>query len=257
MSLLEVAGLTVRFGGHLAVNDVYLDADEGGVTGLIGPNGAGKTTTFNALCGVVTPSGGRIAFAGQPIQKLSTHRRARLGISRTFQRLEVFGSLTARENILVGGEIRRSWSRLGAPHPQLLAGDQQPASLEAEVDLIVERLGLGAVAGVRVGTLPTGQARLVELGRALAARPRLLLLDEPASGLDEAETTDFGVLLRELASAGLAILLVEHDVPLVMSVCDRISVLDFGQVIASGTAAEVQANQAVLDAYLGTAGGVG
>ncbi len=256
MSLLDVAALTVRFGGHLAVSDVDIQADEGRITGLIGPNGAGKTTTFNALCGVITPSGGRIVFDRRPIHRMSTHRRARLGISRTFQRLEVFGSLTARENILVGAEIRRSWSRLGAQNPQLLAGERQPATTDEEVDLIVDRLNLGSVADVRVGALPTGQARLVELGRALAARPRLLLLDEPASGLDEPETAEFGVLLRELRSAGLAVLLVEHDVPLVMSVCDRISVLDFGQVIAVGTAAEVQANQAVLDAYLGTAGAV-
>jgi len=257
LPLLEVRGLTVRFGGHLAVSDVDLEADEGKITGLIGPNGAGKTTTFNAVCGVIAPSGGHITFDRRPIQRMSTHRRARLGISRTFQRLEVFGSLTARENILVGAEIRRSWSRLGANNPQFLAGDQQVSTLDQEVDLIVDRLGLDSVSDVRVGALPTGQARLVELGRALAARPRLLLLDEPASGLDESETADFGDLLRELAGLGLSVLLVEHDVPLVMSVCDRISVLDFGQMIAVGTAEEVQSNQAVLDAYLGTAGSVG
>ena len=253
MSLLEVTGLTVRFGGHLAVNDVFLAADAGAVTGLIGPNGAGKTTVFNAVSGVLEPSGGRVSFDGKSIQKLSTHRRARLGIARTFQRLEVFGSLTARENVLVGAEIRRGWSRRGGSSVQLLAHDAGELTTDAEVDLIMGRLGLDEVADIRVGTLPTGQARLVELGRALAARPRLLLLDEPASGLDDGETLSFGLLMRELAAAGLAILLVEHDVPLVMSVCDTISVLDFGHIIASGTPSEIQSSQAVLDAYLGGA----
>ncbi|MEZ5322230.1 MAG: ABC transporter ATP-binding protein [Microthrixaceae bacterium] len=254
MALLETRGLSVRFGGNLAVSSVDLDVDAGHVTGLIGPNGAGKTTTFNMICGVLAPSSGTVSLDGIDISRLGTHHRARRGIGRTFQRLEVFSSMTVRENVLVGGEIRQGWSRNSPAGSQLLSPENEPATVDDETDLILERLGLTDVADVRVGTLSTGRARLVELGRALAIRPRVLLLDEPASGLDDTETESFGDLLRELASAGLAILLVEHDVPLVMQTCDRIFVLDFGRIIASGEPEDVQRNQAVLDAYLGAAG---
>ena len=252
MNLLELESLSVRFGGHLAVSDVSMRVEGGRVSGLIGPNGAGKTTTFNAICGVVTPSSGRVSLGGKDISKVGTHKRARLGIGRTFQRLEVFSSLTVRENIQVGLEIRRSWSRRSATLPQYLAdgGDPKP---EDEINLILERLDLGPLADQPVGALPTGHARLVELGRALAARPSILLLDEPASGLDDAETDIFGDLLITLAANGLGILLGEHDVALVMRVCSYLSVLDFGQVIASGTPEDVRSNEAVLSAYLGTA----
>jgi len=252
VTVLELENLSVRFGGHLAVSDVSIRVEGGRVSGLIGPNGAGKTTTFNAICGVVSPSGGRVTLDGKDITKVGTHKRARLGIGRTFQRLEVFSSLTVRENIQVGLEIRRSWSRRRAALPQYLAdgADLAPA---AEIDLILDRLDLGSLADVSVGSLPTGHARLVELGRALAARPSVLLLDEPASGLDDNETDAFGDLLGVLASNGLGILLVEHDVALVMRVCSQLAVLDFGQIIASGTPEVVRANEAVLAAYLGTA----
>ncbi len=252
MSVLELDSLSVRFGGHLAVSDVSLTVEGGRVSGLIGPNGAGKPPTFNAICGVVTPSAGRVRLGGKDITRVGTHKRARLGIGRTFQRLEVFSSLTVRENIQVGLEIRRSWSRRGEALPQYLADGGDPAPAE-EIDLILERLDLGPLADQPVGALPTGHARLVELGRALAARPSILLLDDPASGLDDAETDIFGDLLITLAGNGLGILLVEHDVALVMRVCTQLSVLDFGQVIASGTPEVVRANEAVLAAYLGTA----
>ena len=252
MALLETVGLTIRFGGHLAVSDVNLAVEAGAVTGLIGPNGAGKTTTFNMISGVLAPTSGSVILDGKDVSRLGTHKRARLGIGRTFQRLEVFSSMSVRDNVLVGAEIRQGWSRTSPSGPQLLA-EGADLSLADEVDLILSRLGLEEVADVRTGQLPTGQARLVELGRALAIRPRLLLLDEPASGLDDSETEAFGELLAELAAAGLAILIVEHDVPLVMRVCSTIAVLDFGQIIATGRPDEIQSNSAVLDAYLGSA----
>lgn len=251
MSHLQVDSISVRFGGHLAVSNVSLDVRGGQITGLIGPNGAGKTTTFNAICGVVSPSGGRVLLDEADISGLRTFKRSRKGIGRTFQRLEVFGSLTVRENIQVGLEIRRSWSRRKGDLVQYLA-DGQDLTPSQEVDLIIERLDLGHLADLSVSSLPTGHARLVELGRALAARPSILLLDEPASGLDDSETDDFGDLLVSLAANGLGILLVEHDVALVMRVCLELAVLDFGQIIATGSPEQVKSNEAVLAAYLGT-----
>jgi len=200
VSVLEIDHISVRFGGHLAVSDASLQVEGGRISGLIGPNGAGKTTTFNAVCGVVTPSSGRIRLDGRDISRMGTHQRARLGIGRTFQRLEVFASLTVRENVQVGLEIRRSWSRRRAALPQYLADGGDPSPRE-EVDLILERLDLAPLADTIVGSLPTGHARLVELGRALAARPSILLLDEPASGLDDNETDAFGDLLDRLQLA--------------------------------------------------------
>jgi branched-chain amino acid transport system ATP-binding protein len=254
MSVLEVRDLSVRFGGHLAVGGVTLSVDAGRICGLIGPNGAGKTTTFNAVCGVINPTSGTVVLDGKDISRLSTHQRARSGIGRTFQRLEVFSSLTVRDNVRVGLEIRRGWSRRRTPAPAFLAGGADIDPVD-EVELILERLQLTELADLPVGALPTGQARLVELGRALAARPRVLLLDEPASGLDERETLDFGALLVDLSRAGLGILLVEHDISLVMRVCEHLSVLDFGQVIATGSPHEIRSNEAVLAAYLGSASG--
>ena len=239
MSLLEVRGVNVHFGGNHAVRDVDLDVEAGRITGLIGPNGAGKTTTFNVITGLQEATG-RIRLDGVDIGGMAPHQRARLGIARTFQRLEVFGSMTAFENILTAAEIHRSW----AP-----GGDKPDA--RALTESVIDRVGIRSVANDRVDSMPTGLARLVELGRALATRPRVLLLDEPASGLDEAESDSFAELLLELAGEGMAILMVEHDVPLVMKVCEWVHVLDFGAILAVGTASEIQQNQLVLDAYLG------
>ena len=238
MPLLEVSGVDVRFGGLQALGDVDLSVDAGRVTGLIGPNGAGKTTLFNVICGLQEPHAGRVALDGRDISRVKAHGRARLGIARTFQRLEVFGSLTARENVLVAAEVRRRWSR-------------DRSNPGAAADEILDVVGLTAVADEQVDAMPTGLARLVELGRALATRPRVLLLDEPSSGLDESESDDFGRLLTRLAADGLAVLLVEHDVELVMQVCSRIFVLDFGRILASGTPSDIQHNEAVRAAYLG------
>jgi branched-chain amino acid transport system ATP-binding protein len=238
--VLDVANVSVRFGGVHALDDVSLTAESGMVTGLIGPNGAGKTTLFNVITGLEKPNAGTIRLAGRDLNRLSPYRRARLGMGRTFQRLEVFGSLTAYGNVLAAAEFRKGWAR----------DDSAPKQVAREV---LDRVGLTAVADQRVDALPTGLARLVELGRALATRPRLLLLDEPGSGLNHEETEALGRLLLDLVTDGTAILLVEHDVELVMAVCSRIHVLDFGRIIALGTPREIQGNTAVQAAYLGAA----
>jgi branched-chain amino acid transport system ATP-binding protein len=236
--VLEVANIDVNFGGLLALREVELSAPAGQVTGLIGPNGAGKTTLFNVITGLQPPTRGSVVIDGANVTSMKPHRRARQRVARTFQRLEVFGALTARENILVAAEIRNRWD----------STKEDPHAVAAE---ILERVGLTAVADRPVDAMPTGTARLVELGRALAIRPKLLLLDEPGSGLDPDETYALGELLTELAGDGMAILLVEHDVELVMRICADLYVLDFGEVIAHGTPAQVQADGAVQAAYLG------
>jgi branched-chain amino acid transport system ATP-binding protein len=235
---LEVRSVTVRFGGNVALDDVGFVAEPGRVTGLIGPNGAGKTTLFNVISGLLPPHAGRVLLDGRDLSGLRPARRARAGLARTFQQLELFGSLTVRENLRVAADLHRRWSRR--------AGD--PARRTED---LLARLGLVGVADVRVDALPTGQARLVELGRALAIEPSVLLLDEPAAGQDETETGRFQALLQELATEGRAVVLVEHDVHLVMATCAEVYVLDFGRVIATGTPAEIQRNEAVLAAYLG------
>ncbi|MHB1486189.1 MAG: ABC transporter ATP-binding protein [Acidimicrobiales bacterium] len=240
MSLLRLDSVSVRFGGVMAVDEVSMDVPAGSVTGLIGPNGAGKTTTFNVITGLQPPSAGSVYLNDQDISKLATHRRARLGMARTFQRLEVFGSLTARENILVAAEISKGWGKA-------------KFDPKARTDEIIELVGLSQVADDRADAMPTGLARLVELGRTLATRPRVLLLDEASSGLNENESDDLGRLLVRLAKSGLGILLVEHDIDLVMNISERIFVLDFGRIIAAGPPAQVQADKAVQEAYLGAA----
>ena len=240
VSLLEVGDVTVRFGGNIALDDVKLAVDAGAITGLIGPNGAGKTTTFNVITGLQAFDAGRVVLDGKDISKARPYRRARAGIARTFQRLESFGSMTVRENVLVAAELRRE------------SGGGAPAAV---TDALLERLSLSDVADTRADGLPTGRARLVEIARALATRPKVLLLDEPASGLSDTETDELADLLTELAATGLAILLVEHDVPLVMRICASIYVLDFGRILASGTAPEIQANVEVQEAYLGAVEG--
>jgi ABC-type branched-subunit amino acid transport system ATPase component len=238
MALLEAREVSVRFGGHLAVNKVDLQVEAGRVTGLIGPNGAGKTTIFNALTGLQETSSGSVLIDGDDVSRLAPHKRARRGMARTFQRLELFSLLTVRENVLVGAEVRKRWSRDGSDP-------------EVVVDGILERIGLGGLAQQRVDSLPTGKARLVELARAMASQPRVLLLDEPSSGLNESETQDMARVLRQLADEGLAVLLVEHDMSLVMGVCEEIFVLDFGQIIATGDPVSIQGNPVVQEAYLG------
>jgi len=242
VALLEAHGLDVRFGEHRAVMDVDLEVDAGSIVGLIGPNGAGKTTTFNALSGV-QPCSGRVLLDGRDISGAPVHKRAWLGLHRTFQRLEAFGSMSAFDNIRTAAEISARANRRSRRTAPAIAHE------------VVERLGLGPVAYRRADAPPAGQARLVELGRVLAAGPRIVLLDEPASGLDEVESEALTTVLTALAADGMAILLVEHDMALVMRLCSRIYVLDLGSVIACGTPDEVRADPSVQAAYLGAVAG--
>jgi branched-chain amino acid transport system ATP-binding protein len=234
---LVVEDVSVRFGGHLALDRVSLRAAAGQVTGLIGPNGAGKTTLFNVVTGLVGPESGRVLVDGRDVTRLAPYRRARRGLARTFQRLELFGLLTVRENVELAVSVR---------------GDRRPGR---DTNAALEVAGLAEVAESRADELPTGTARRVELARALATGPRVLLLDEPASGQDEAETAAFREVLLTVAGEGVAVVLVEHDVHLVMGTCHTVHVLDFGRVLAVGTPREIQGNRAVLDAYLGSVPG--
>jgi branched-chain amino acid transport system ATP-binding protein len=244
MALLSAEDVVVRFGGLRALSETNLEVDPGRVTGLIGPNGAGKTTCFNVITGLQEPTSGRVVFDGVDITDRSPYKRARMGIARTFQKLEAFSSLSARENVLVAAEQRRAWDK----------SKFSPASV---ADEMLERVGISAVSEFMVGTLPTGTARLVELARALATNPKVLLLDEPSSGLNEEETEDMARLLRLLVADGLAVLLVEHDMSFVMGTCEVIYVLDFGKIIANGTPVEIQRDPMVQAAYLGSAAVVG
>jgi branched-chain amino acid transport system ATP-binding protein len=230
---LEVDSVTVSFGGRRALDGVSISAEPGVITGLIGPNGAGKTTLFNVVCGLQPPTHGTVRLGGHDVTRMPPYKRARRGLARTFQRLEPFGLLTVRENVRLAAHLARR------PDPA------------AVTDRLLDRLGVADLADVRADRLPTGQARVVELARALATDPRVLLLDEPASGQDVGETQAFGEVLREVSAEGVAVVLVEHDIQLVMDVCARIHVLDLGRVLAVGAPAEIQRDEAVLSAYLG------
>ena len=246
MPLLEARDVTVTFGGKRALDKASIAVDPGRITGLIGPNGAGKTTLFNVMTGLLAPDEGEVVLAGRNVTKRSPHRRAQLGLARTFQRLELFTSLSVRDNIRVAGDIRNSWGLRGLGR----------SDAQREAERVIALTGLGAVADREVAEIPTGQARVVELARALMTQPKVLLLDEPASGQTEQETEAFGRLLRRLAADGLAICLVEHDMTRVMDVCETIHVLDYGKSIAAGAPEEIRTNPAVVDAYLGTPEGV-
>ena len=241
--ILNLENISVNFGGHIAVNEVSLTIDPGTITGLIGPNGAGKTTLFNVISGLLAPSSGRVLFADRDITSLAPHKRARIGIGRTFQRLELFNSLTVIDNLRVSIETSSQWKT----SREAMSG----SSMNAKINKILDLTGLNSVRNAMASEIPTGQARLVELARALVLSPNLLLLDEPASGQNDEETERFGHLLRELCNSGISIFLVEHDMSLVMNACDQVNVLDFGTVIAKGTPTEIQEHELVIEAYLG------
>ncbi len=242
--LLDVHGLTVRHGGLVALDGVNLVVAGGSVAGLIGPNGAGKTTFIDAVSGFTASASGRVFFAGRSVEHLRPHDRARRGLVRTFQSLELFDDLTVRENLSVVA-ITPTWrstvSDLFWPK----------SSHDDGTEALLETFGLAADADRSPNELSNGQRHLVALARAVAARPKLVLLDEPAAGLDPDETDELAAVLRRLPQLGTAVLLVDHDMSLVMGVCDTLHVLDFGRVIASGPPAQVRADPQVVAAYLG------
>jgi branched-chain amino acid transport system ATP-binding protein len=251
-AVLEAGDITVHFGGLVALDEVSLEVPAGCIAGLIGPNGAGKTTMFNVLTGLQAPTGGTVDFLGRDISRWPSHRRGRAGIARTFQRLALFGRLSVHDNLAA------SWE---SSHPGGVLGRGRAARI-ARVAEVMELLDLWPVADRLAGELSTGKGRMVELGRALCTDPRILLLDEPGSGLDANETAGFSAVLRAIVSGGSdprhevpspAVLLVEHDMALVMDVCSSITVLDFGKVIARGTPSQVRADTTVQAAYLGDA----
>jgi branched-chain amino acid transport system ATP-binding protein len=265
---LTVSEVAVRFGGVSALNDVTLTVEPGTVTGLIGPNGAGKTTLFNVISGLQVPDRGSVHLFDVDVTTMKPHRRARLGLARTFQRLEIFGTLSASENVQVGLESSVKWwewqrlrralpgQRRGATDAEPPTGANPAAGTDdlltaTRCDRLLEGVGLAGLGDEQSATMSTGLARMVELARALAIGPNLLLLDEPGSGLDESESKALGDLLAKLAADGMAVLLVEHDMELVMRICDHIYVLDFGDIIASGSPDAIRTDAMVQAAYLG------
>jgi branched-chain amino acid transport system ATP-binding protein len=247
--ILSVRGLTVRFGGLTALDDVSLTVGRGQVTGIIGPNGAGKTTLLNVLCGFVKPDPGEIQLDGREITKVRPHQLARLGVARTLQGVGLFGGLSVIENVMVGATSQARagfWSALlGLPR-----SDRDERRLREQALQALDRVGAADLADSMPGELPHGPRKRVALARALVAQPLLLLLDEPASGLSETELPELGELMRSLAD-DTSVVVIEHRMDLMMSVCDTIFVLDFGKLIAAGTPAQVQSDPAVTAAYLG------
>jgi ABC-type branched-subunit amino acid transport system ATPase component len=252
MQDLVASGIVVRFGGLVALDGVHVEAAPGRITGLIGPNGAGKTTMFNVMCGFQAADEGTVQLHGVDITKETPARRARMGLGRTFQRMELFRSLTVGENVALAVESVKigddPFTQLGVSR----GGRRVKAEIQGITQDLLNATGLEAVADRLAGEISTGQGRLVELARALARQPQILLLDEPSSGLDVKESAVFGRLLARLvAERSIGILMIEHDMNLVFNICDPIQVLDFGKSLMVGTPAQVRASEVVREAYLG------
>ncbi|WP_347489037.1 ABC transporter ATP-binding protein [Desulfoscipio sp. XC116] len=248
--LLNVSGITKSFGGITAAVNVGFGVSEGSISALIGPNGAGKTTIFNLITGTLKPEKGAISLDGKHLVGLKPYQIAEAGVTRTFQNLQLFGDMTVLENVITGaylkggtGFIKSLFCRPGKSREDRMIKD--------EATNLLEEVGLGEAAGLSAATLPFGQQRLLEIARALASGPRLLLLDEPAAGLNSAETKVLAAYLKRLREKGLTMMLIEHDMDTVMEVADHVVVLNFGEVIAEGTPHEIQANPEVIKAYLG------
>ena len=248
--VLRVAGISKRFGGLQALSDVGITIERGQVYGLIGPNGAGKTTFFNVITGLYTPDSGTFELAGKPYEPTAVHQVAKAGIARTFQNIRLFAEMTALENVMVGRHIRTKSGLLGAVL-RTKGFKAEEAAIAKRAQELLDYVGIGKFADYKARTLSYGDQRRLEIARALATDPQLIALDEPAAGMNATEKVQLRELIDRIRNDNRTILLIEHDVKLVMGVCDRISVLDYGQVIAVGAPAEVRHDPAVIQAYLG------
>jgi branched-chain amino acid transport system ATP-binding protein len=249
--VLNVQGVAKRFGGLQALQDVSLKIQRGQVYGLIGPNGAGKTTFFNVMTGLYTPDAGRFELAGQPYEPTEVHRVAQAGIARTFQNIRLFADMTALENVMVGRHVRTSSGLWGAIFRTAHFRAEEAAIAQRAHELL-DYVGIADMADAKARTLSYGDQRRLEIARALATDPQLIALDEPAAGMNATEKVQLRALIDKIRQDHRSVLLIEHDVKLVMGLCDRVTVLDYGKVIAEGTPAEVQGNAQVIEAYLGT-----
>lgn len=250
MALLQVSNLSIHFGGVKAVQDVSFAIDAGIVYSVIGPNGAGKTTLFNLITGVYQPTSGEIRLDGQPITGLAPDQLAQRGMARTFQNLQICMNMSALENVMVGAHLRldRNLLKAALRWPALKRRD---AELRDEASELMRFVGLDAYTAARADSMPYGALKRLEIARALAMKPRLIFLDEPAAGLNPTETQEVDALIRKVADSGVTVVLVEHDMKMVMNLSDRILVLDYGKKLAEGTGAEVRQNPDVIAAYLG------